>query len=516
MSVRTEPPARTTAGAERGAADRAPRTLLVAAVVAAVLLGLAAGWLASGRQPVIALLTPLLLVPLLLWRQVQAGLVILLAGVVLIEQFTYFVGEREGAFTSTIPFFSSISPGTGIYPGDVLLLMVTVIWVLQCVRDRRPLLHSTPLARRLLAYCALVAVYFVVGLARGGDLAIAVTEVRPFVYLGLCYVLAASVLVAERTITVLLWVFVLGSASKAAYGVLIFLSIRSLDARPEAVLSHEESFFFGLYVFLTLGAWLFGVEGRLRTVATWLLPIVVLANAVNSRRTAWAILVCGSLLLMAVCYVAVPARRHVLRRVAAAGLVVLVVYLPLFWERSGTLAQPARALRSVVAPDPRDAQSDEYRYLENANLEQNIRASGSTGVGFGIPIDYAIPIPDITTIASLISHVPHNGLYWLWFRTGILGQVLFWLVVAEALAAASRLARASSGVTALLGALTASAVVAYVIMGEVDLGLYWYRLAVCMGLLLGAVEARSRVVGVARPVLSARRPGTVAERARSA
>ena len=45
----------------------------------------------------------------------------------------------------------------------------------------------------------------------------------------------------------------------------------------------------------------------------------------------------------------------------AVALVVSAVYFPAYWNKTGGLAQPARALRSMVAPDPRDALSDLYR-----------------------------------------------------------------------------------------------------------------------------------------------------------
>ena len=159
---------------------------------------------------------------------------------------------------------------------------------------------------RLALLNALALLYFAVGLSRGGELQIAVFEIRPFVYLLLAYVLAAGLLTTAGAVRALLWLLVLGCAAKAALGIVIFIDVRNLEPRPEAVLAHEESFFFGLYIFLTLAAWLFGVRGRLRTVATTLLPVVLVADMVNSRRTAWAILICGTALLLVLAYSVLP------------------------------------------------------------------------------------------------------------------------------------------------------------------------------------------------------------------
>jgi hypothetical protein len=275
--------------------------------------------------------------------------------------------------------------------------------------------------------------------------------------------------------------------------------VRHATPRPDAVLGHEESCFFGVFVVLAIGLWTFGIRGRLRTVATFLLPIVLMADMVNSRRTAWAILFAGGLLMTVISYVRFPDRRRILKRCLVLVVIGMAVYLPAYWGNTGATAQPARAIRSVVAPsssDARDSSSDRYRLIEDANLALNIRTHHSTGTGFGVPIKYDIPITDLTGIASMLKYVPHDGIYWIWLRMGLLGQAMFLLLIAEAVLAACRLTVVPDRETALLGALVACGLLAYVVMGQKDLGFYWFRIAVFMGVLLGAVEARSRQVRV--------------------
>jgi hypothetical protein len=185
----------------------------------------------------------------------------------------------------------------------------------------------------------------------------------------------------------------------------------------------------------------------------------------------------------------------------------LAVYLPLFWNHTGSTAQPARAVRSVVAPsnaDSRDSLSDQYRIIEDENLVLNIRRHHGAGNGFGVPIDYAIPIVDLTGIASMLKFVPHDGIYWIWMRLGIVGEALFWLVLAQGVLAGCRLIRVDDPETALFGALAVCAVLGYLIMGQKDLGFYWFRIAVCMGVLFGAVDGLARRArGGARPEVPA-------------
>jgi hypothetical protein len=56
------------------------------------------------------------------------------------------------------------------------------------------------------------------------------------------------------------------------------------------------------------------------------------------------------------------------------------------------------------------------------------------------------------------------------------------------------LARAGDRELAVLGALSACAVVAYLVQGYNDMGFFWFRIALCFGTLLGAMEAAHRVL----------------------
>jgi hypothetical protein len=170
------------------------------------------------------------------------------------------------------------------------------------------------------------------------------------------------------------------------------------------------------------------------------------------------------------------------------------LYLPLYWNKDGSLAQPARAVRDAFgSKDPRDAASDLYRQQEDANLLYNIRRSGKLGKGFGLPIDYALPITDISNIDPDIVYVPHNGLLWVWMRLGLQGEVLFWLLIGVSLMEACRLAKVEDKQLALVAALTACAIVGYVIQGYNDVGLDSFRIDIALGVLLGCLESISRM-----------------------
>jgi O-antigen ligase len=219
----------------------------------------------------------------------------------------------------------------------------------------------------------------------------------------------------------------------------------------------------------------------------------MLANLANARRTAWAILAIGLVVLLVVAYRTLPHRRPLLRRLGVVLLIGSALYFPAFWNNSSTIGQPARAIQSAVHPNSRDEASDLYRTQEDANILFNIRQSHDLGMGFGVPIDYALPIVNINNIDPMIAYVPHNSVLYIWMRLGIVGEVVFLMMIAAGIMRAVQLARVRDPQLALFGTLTVCAVMAYLVMGYNDMGFTWFRIALCMGILFGATEAALRL-----------------------
>jgi hypothetical protein len=485
-------------------AARAARRRRTAAVVAcslAVVAGLAAAKLAASGHPSILFAFPALLLPVAIWKWDEAGVIVVLAVATLVEQVTYTVGPGvSGAFTQNIPLFHSITQGSGLNLFEVLLGLILVTWVMKgALRGSLRLPHSG-LSRSIVALLLLVLVGFGVGLSHGGSFRWAIWEVRPWVYLGAMFWLSASLLQTRRALRAVQWTLVLGSGFKALQGLKIYMAARHLTPRPEAILSHEEAFFFGIFIFLTLGLWIFEQRGALRNTATALLPVVLLANLANSRRNAWAILALGLAAMIVIAYQAMPHRRRLLRRLGVLLLIGSALYFPAFWNNDSTIGQPARAIHSAIQPDPRDLSSDTYRTQEDANLLFNIRRSHDLGVGFGVPIDYALPIVNIRNIDPMIVYIPHNGILYIWMRLGLAGELAFLTMISAAILRAVQLTRVGDKEFALLGTLTVCAVIAYLVQGYNDMGFTWFRIALAMGVLLGATEAALRIAREERPL----------------
>jgi hypothetical protein len=352
-------------------------------------------------------------------------------------------------------------------------------------------LPRSRLAAAVLAmYSIVVLVGMGLGIARHGRIQTVVWEVRPWYYVAVMYLLVSTLFAGRNVIRIIMWTVVLGSGFKSLQGTWVYFTVaRHMLPRPEAILGHEESFFFAMFLFITLGLWVWGERGPLRRVATALLPFVVIADLGNARRTAFLLIYVGVLVFMIVAYACLEDRRKTLKRVNVAMAVIAILYLGAFWNHGGAVGEPARAIQSAVAPSARDKESDQYRYIENANLVLNIHNAHSIGRGFGIPIDYAYTITNLTGIDPAIAFIPHDGVLYLWFRLGILGEAIFWIMLGFGVLAALALTRERDRDKKLLGALAACGLISYVLIGYDDMGFFWARIAIFVGFLLGAVEA---------------------------
>ena len=482
----------------------------------ALIFGLAAGELVAAGHSMALLGLSVVLLPVLLWKRPDLGPTVLLVSALMVEQFGYTVGALAGAATEKIPLFHGLG-SLHINPADLLLVLLFGIYVAK--RDTRVSLNRSPLRTAMLSLVAVVALGVVVGATHGGQLRMAMTESRPYVYLAATYLLASLLLRTRESIRALLWGLVAGVGFKAAQGLLIFMQIRHLSSRPDAVLAHEEALFFAIFLLFVLALWLFDVPGRLRTTATALAPVVVAADLANTRRAAWLVLGVGLIALLIVAYAALPSRRRVVFRIMIAIALASAVYLPAYWNKSGGLAQPARAIHSSISPSPRDAASDLYRIQEDANLKLNISRAGPLGMGFGVPIDYALPIEDISDIDPFIAYIPHNGVLYILMRMGVLGAVVFWTLLGLAIVAGCRLAKSRDGELAVIGALSVSVLLAYTFEGSTDQGFFFYRIAFVVGTLLGLAEAATRLsprVAATAPVDALAPPATALRRPRRA
>jgi len=466
-----------------------------------VLIGLVSGM--AGDAGLAGALFALLAIGLvvLLWQRPELSPIVVLLAALTVEQFPFTSGQPGSTsmaptpsdYTDRIPLFHGLGGGLHVSPADLLLLALLTIWMLKRGTAATATVPRSALTYAVGAVVLAAMVGVAVGQAHGGQLRIALTEVRPYMYLGIAYLVATVFTTRLSILNTVMWAIVLGSGFKAAQALHSFLTVRHQIPRPDFIVGHEEALFFSLFMVLTAALWIFKVSGTLRTTATVLLPIVLAADLVNSRRAAWLILGGEVIALAIVTMVAVPSRRRFMAKVLAVMLLVSAVYFPAYWNHTGALAGPARAVKSAVAPNTRDESSDLYRMQENENLKNNIRQGGPIGRGFGVPIDYSLGITDIQSIDPMILYVPHNGVLYVLMRMGLLGGIAFWSLLAAGIIAGCRLVRSRQPQVAVFGALLACALVGYALEGYNDQGFFMYRIAFVVGTLLGLGEAARRL-----------------------
>ena len=156
---------------------------------------------------------------------------------------------------------------------------------------------------------------------------------------------------------------------------------------------------------------------------------------------------------------------------------------------------PARAIKSHFEPNARDESSNLYREAESANMMDTIKESPLTtliGYGYGKPFLKNHPMADISKTYALWDVIPHNQILWVWMRTGTVGFIAFWMIVAFAIVRICRLMilaeNDDSPWSQFLALWALSIVVMAILFGLLDLQLSCYRNMIFMGLILGLVE----------------------------
>ena len=481
-------------------------TFGLALLAGATVFGLLAGVLAANGKAIDVVGLTLVLLPVALWKRPQFGPIVLLCVAVLFEQVVSTTTPQAGwvpgigdvlpppplLITSHVHIFEGIG-SIHLEGADLLLFMVAVVYLWRTKPAERAWPHSH-VSRSMAWLLGAVLLGIFIGVSHHGQMRVALMESRPYVYLAAAYVLTATLIRTRSAMRGVLWAFVIATGLKAAQGVYEFFRVMSWHPRPEAVMGHEDAYTFGVYIFLLVALWLFRTPmGKLRKVATWILPLVIAANLFNNRRAAWLLLGGGMLVLLVIGWRCLPDRRLRLKKILVGVLIFSAGYIPAYWNKTGTLAQPARALHSMISPDVRDAASNLYRTQEDANLKYNIRQGGVLGKGFGVPIDYALPIVDISKSDPEIKFIPHNGVLYIPMRMGLLGTIAFWTLLGTGIIAGCRLARSREREMAVVGGVLAASLVAYALEGATDQGFYFYRIAFITGVFLGLAEAARRI-----------------------
>jgi len=378
-------------------------------------------------------------------------------------------------------------------PLEILLLLTVLIWLVKGLASRSLGLRGGQLGLATGLFTIGLAAGLVHGLAAGGDPYLALWESRWLFYIPICYFLAASVIRTTSHLRALMAMAVAAIglfAIEGAYRRLALIDTGVLQVSPESWFSHESVIFLVALVMIVVGLFAFGAPARHRTVGL-VIGLIALYTLFASERRAGIIALLVAFAVASVVFLVVKRKAFFLISLPIA--LAFSAYLPVFWNNTGTFGQPARAIRSLSAPDARDASSNFARDLELINVQATIASDPLFGVGFGRPFLTVVATPDISWFA-LWDYEAHRNVLWVWLKTGAGGFIAFLFLVGSALAVATNQLRVATRPTVRLFALFALAgVVATLVFSYVDLGLTSGRVTLFLGVVLGTLGVLDRI-----------------------
>lgn len=419
------------------------------------------------------------------------GLYVLVTSAVVVEQepLSYPI------FTDQLHVFSWPLQFQGMLerPIGFLLLFILLVVIVRRIAGRLgPALRFGPLLMPFLLLVVGVVVGIGHGLTSGGDSRIIVLEVRPFWYLMLNYLLAYNLVNEKRHVMVFLWITVVGTFIKALQGVyIVFGPLGGHISGQNEIMAHEQSFFFVLVLLLSLlSLWLQRLRWLL-WVSLMSVPFLVIALLANNRRADYAAFLIGALCAWTIVLALHPARRFSLIFGICVTALFVGAYVLVFQHATGTFAEPAKAIVSIIHPsaaDARDQASNAYRYIEDYDLLYTEKQSPILGYGFGRPFMQPIVLPNIISLDPYYLYIPHNTILWVWMRLGPLGYGALFYLLGAFVVRAGIIARNLRDRDLQLVAIFAIGVIMIEIpLAYGDYQLFFYRNIFYLGLLMGMV-----------------------------
>ena len=464
-----------------------------------VFIGVATGLTSASTMLWATLVAFLFLLPIL-WNRPALGAYLLVGGAAVFETFPLNFAD---SITDQTIFFRTVKSAGGpsfllINGAEAVMVSTLVIVALRRMAVGGKPLELGPMFWAVAFYTMMVGFGLVNGIGRGGgDIEIALFEVRGQVYLLLAYLLVVNTIHESRQVKRLLWVFLAGVALKGLLGswrLLVTLggnvdNLPTLGRNANSFLSHEESYLFALFFLLALILFLFRSHRGQIWFVILAAPPALLSLLANERRAGFLALMIGVVVAIFLAYVLVQSRRKAILVAGILTAVLFSTYIGLSWNSAGLVGQPARSVKSLLDPNNRDANSDSFRGIEGLNLKYNIQIDPLLGRGYGTTIIFYIPQPFIGNLFYYWDIIPHNTILWIWMRLGVVGFSAFWFLVGRSLLASIMVTkRLSDPYLQSVGVFGVVALVTWVFMGMVDMGIVDFRQTILIGSLIGLVS----------------------------
>jgi O-Antigen ligase len=383
--------------------------------------------------------------------------------------------------------------GAIFIPFEGLLLLTTIIWLAQASMRRQLDFRGGSLGRPVLLFTLALVFGVVRGTVAGGNFNYTFWESRFLFCMVLAYVLAANTIRTRahvRTLLTIVFVCVGLSAIEGVWRKYALINAGLLGTSQELWYSHDGMVIWGMLIMLVLATQVFGGPRWRRLLGPFLAAVTMFAMLLSERRAGLvAVVIALAVFTLALWTI----KRKAFILIALPVILAGAIYLPVFWNNTGTVGQLARTVRSLITPDPRDAASNAWRDLEAINVRSTILSDPLLGIGFGRPFLQVVTVPDISGFLFW-DYEAHHDILWVWMKTGAFGFIGFFTLLLGAIARAIWLAKSlPHPELKTFAALAATAIVMSLVYCYVDLGLVESRIPMVLGVMLGTVGVLHRV-----------------------
>lgn len=405
-------------------------------------------------------------------------------------------------FTTEVYYFKNLKEvpyipigGAGVFNfielHFVLLLLALLLWI-SLKRDF--VLRPIPVWPLFLFFFGCLTFAFGNGIANGGEFLTAIWEVRALFYLGLLYLIVPQIIQTKQQIHVLFWIAITAITFKALQGGYRFIEMGFTTGGYATLTNHEDAIFIITLLVLMMGFITYKAKDTQFFVLLVLLLPLAFGFYVAQRRAAY-----GAVMVSAAAFfILLPAEKRInVLKGSVPVILLLMVYVAAFWNSDSRFGRPVSMVKSAfieptVEENYQDFSSNRYREMENYNLGQTALNNPVTGVGFGRKYEQPLELPELNF--TLYEHVPHNQLYWIIVKSGIIGFLGFWLFFNGFVAKGVKVfQKQNDPYLKAVSLLVVIAVINQLVVSFFDLQLTYYRNMIYLGTLMGLLSTLDRL-----------------------
>jgi hypothetical protein len=445
----------------------------------------------------------IVMLPVAIWNRPRFGFYVLVTSACL---FTQTPAQESRDPFGIIPFFWNVSTTVETFTrshaaaaihvnyAEIVMIVTAVSWLIREVTLRQFVFNKGVFFRSLGIYLLICGFGFAHGILNGGDITVALWELRAQAYMALAYLMAVNLITDRSHAVAVLWCLVISIGLKSLVGTFNYATHPDVSA-DEGVLSHEDSLLMNIIFYGAILLSLARIEPKLKRAFLIFTTPAVITSLANGRRAGVAAFIVAFPVVCALAAVLLRDQRKRLIAFLTFSSILTAIYLPLAWNSNGKWAQPARAIRSQSDPDERDAGSDYYRLNENANLKFTRDSSPWFGIGYGRP--YYVVFEQLGRHDPFANVLPHNGILWIWMRLGHVGFIAFWMFVAAVLVEGPVLLQVIRDPRfQVIGILGIGVFLMNIIYGQYDLTFANYRTSWITGTMVGMLAVLPRLVAM--------------------